>query len=372
MENLHEAIVREILYKLPVESILRCIQVCKTRRSLVRNAYFVNNHYLQQLRLLHHEQQLDVDNHHATKSNVSLGQIFLIEKGNFRFQYVDENWDCKTNNNIGHGRFQPFDRFYKKLLTTISDSDNNIYGYYLYPIGSCNGLVCFCFMYDCQHFMQVPFSLLTYPMFVCNPVTGEYVNLPRCGAKEKDFPIGIMSGIGYDYSNNVYKVVVAIHNMLELQLDTSYRLQVYTLGDVNGWRNIKIPYDISGECIHIEGSSFWIHGDRCNIDLTNEVFELLLVPPFHNPKDTYYKKLHILRNRLCVVLNHCQNLEIWSVKKRKRKSELSNNSSMVKKRRRKLELNNNSSSIEESTDCWSWIKELSIPLEGLGKFRYMS
>ncbi|KAI3926304.1 hypothetical protein MKW92_027000, partial [Papaver armeniacum] len=153
---------------------------------------------------------------------------------------------------------------------------------------------------------------------------------------------------------------VAIHNMLELQLRTPYRLQVCTLGDVNGWRNIRIPYDIRnpGECIHVDGSLFWIHRDECNIvafDLSNEVFELLPVPPFHNPEETYYKRLHILKNCLCVVLNHCQNLEIWSIKKRKRK----------------LELNNNSS-IEESTDCWSWNKELSMPLEGLGKFSYMS
>ncbi|KAI3926303.1 hypothetical protein MKW92_026999, partial [Papaver armeniacum] len=122
MENLHEAIIREILFRLPVETILQCIQVCKTWRTLVRNAYFVNNHYLQQLPLL-----LDADNHHTTNSNVSLGQVFLIEKGNFRFQYFDETYDYETNN-IGHDRLQPFDCFYKKLLTTFSDSrveDNN-------------------------------------------------------------------------------------------------------------------------------------------------------------------------------------------------------------------------------------------------------
>ncbi|KAI3834192.1 hypothetical protein MKW92_043982 [Papaver armeniacum] len=354
MENLHEELVIEILCRLPVDSILQCMQVCMAWRTLVRNPNLVHNHYLHQLRELLQEQQLDVD-HHNTKSIVSLGQVFLIEKGNFRFQYFDETYDYE-NNHIGHDLLQPFDRFYKKLLATIRDSrvqDNNDYYYFLYPIGSCNGLVCFCFMYDRREFRDVPYSLLTYPMFVCNPVTGEYVNLPRCGAKEKDFPIGITSGIGYDYFNNVYKVVVTIHNMLELELRPN-RLQVYTLGDVNGWRNIGIPYNISRECIYIDGSLFWLHRDRCNIvafDLTDEVFELLPTPPFYNPKCTYYKKLHVLKNRLCVVVRRYPNLEIWFVKKKKKKLQLHNNSG-----------------INESTGCWSWIKELSLSREGQGPF----
>ncbi|RZC84882.1 hypothetical protein C5167_047661 [Papaver somniferum] len=101
-----------------------------------------------------------------------------------------------------------------------------------------------------------------------------------------------------------------------------------------------------------------MHRDCCNIvafDLSNEVFVLLPQPPIYNPNGTHYKKLHILRNRLCVVLSRYPHLEIWTVKKRKKK----------------LELNNNSSTLE-STDCWSWIKELSMPLEGLGTSSYMS
>ncbi|XP_026429194.1 uncharacterized protein LOC113325196 [Papaver somniferum] len=202
-----------------------------------------------------------------------------------------------------------------------------------------------------QSFQDVPFSLLTYPMFVCNPITGEYVNLPRCGVKEKDFPIGIRCGIGYDYSNNVYKVVVASHNMHELGSQPN-RLQVYTLGDVNGWRNIKIPYDLSGRCIHVDGTFFWLDDERCNIiafDLTDEVFELLPKPPFCTPNNTYYSKLHILRKGLCIVLEHNSNLEIWLVKKKKN-----------------LQMHN--SGTGESTDCWSWMKELSMSWEGLGLF----
>ncbi|XP_026443913.1 F-box protein At3g07870-like [Papaver somniferum] len=348
----------EILYRLPADSILQCILVCRTWRTLVRNTFFVNNHYLHQLRILLHEQQLDVDNlldHQNNISNISLGQIFLIEKRYFRFRYVDENYDYEKNNIFGHDHhLQPFDHFYKKLLATIRDSrvQDRYSDYFLYPIGSCNGLLCFFLMY--KSFQTVPFSLLTYPMFVCNPITGEYINLPRCGVKEKDFHIGISCGIGYDYSNNVYKVVVALHNMQELELQPN-RLQVYIFGDVNGWRSIKSPYDLSGECIHIAGTFFWLDDERCNIvafDLTDEVFELLPKPSFYTPNDTYYYKLHILRKGLCVVLAHYPNLEIWLVKKKK-----------------KLQLNNNSGTTERTeTDCWSWMKEFSMSWEGLGPF----
>lgn len=147
--------------------------------------------------------------------------------------------------------------------------------YHLSLVGSCNGLVCF--ILDYKKFEDVPLSLLTYPIFIGNPITGEYVNLPRCGMKEEDFPVATMCGIGYDESTNMYKVFSVIHNMKDLQSQPN-RLQVYTLGDVNGWRNIQIPYDLAEECIHIDGSIFWLDYEQRNIvafDLADEAFELL-------------------------------------------------------------------------------------------------
>ncbi|XP_026426084.1 F-box protein At3g07870-like [Papaver somniferum] len=92
-------------------------------------------------------------------------------------------------------------------------------------IGTCNGLICFSENYC--------FDILE-PSYICNPITGEYVNIPRVIKRDNivDYSELIVCGFGYHLSTNKYKIV-KIHYTETTHLG---RVEVYTIGSGSGWR----------------------------------------------------------------------------------------------------------------------------------------
>ncbi|XP_061375890.1 F-box protein At3g07870-like [Gastrolobium bilobum] len=147
-------------------------------------------------------------------------------------------------------------------------------------VNSCNGLLCVC---------TTPFN---NPIYVCNPITGEYINLPKPERNPYDTDYFIMdknemgelcmmhfvfSGFGFSPKTNQYKVM----RLLDLETEESERyiaVQVLTLGSsswrtvssLERWRNIGLevlqrqtwapieaPYKRSF-CVYLNGAVHWL------------------------------------------------------------------------------------------------------------------
>ncbi|KAL5721033.1 hypothetical protein ACHQM5_013641 [Ranunculus cassubicifolius] len=115
-------------------------------------------------------------------------------------------------------------------------------------VGSVNGLVCFAPAPRCDSYNALPY-------YVCNPITKEYVILPK-SPKIKRRPI--CTGFGYDSSSNEYKVI----RILQTKHTFKAKAEVHTLG-VKGWRQIpSVPHLFNGtptkNVVLVNGSLHWL------------------------------------------------------------------------------------------------------------------
>ncbi|XP_026428326.1 F-box protein At3g07870-like [Papaver somniferum] len=307
MENLQADITMEILSRLPVNSVLECVKI-------------------------QYRQQLDArdDDRRYVDDYISLGYIFLIKKQHQMSLFgYPEKLQLQYNENIDNIRIVD----YQSNEELIADNKewwipNNMLSSYRYSlVGSCNGLVCF--SRECYNepggYVDVEDTVYYDPVFICNPITRERINLPSYNAEKRS---RIVSGFSYHASKDEYKVVRIIYHPEE-EPDIGY-VQVYTVGDGNGWRNKEeISYCLwpsASSGILMSGALVWID-ENFNIvafDLSNEVFCLLPQPPCYvqiGRRKEYYPELREFKNSVCVVsrnvLNNNElgnNVEIWLLK----------------------------------------------------------
>ncbi|XP_026431292.1 F-box protein At3g07870-like [Papaver somniferum] len=175
-------------------------------------------------------------------------------------------------------------------------------------VGSCNGLVC---AFQFHH-------LVLDPIYICNPLTREYVYLPQLVVKKEevvpDFIDGgevemhhnTACGFGYVRSTNEYKIV-RIHYPKNAEGD----VEVYTLGSGCGWRAIgRVPYHLStlrgGKGTYANDVIYWTSGNKVvAFDLADEEFRLLSVPPcMQNLKHGDKCGLAVLGRHLCLYVDN--------------------------------------------------------------------
>ncbi|OVA16360.1 F-box domain [Macleaya cordata] len=329
MENLlPPEVTIDILSRLPAESVLQCKFVCKAWRSLLQDPSFPHMHLLSRLD----------DDHNAASASAfgRLGFIFLSwlpnSKGN---KLLDKKKGYKLH-------YAEYDENPKQSHRTLFVRMN------LHPpvnthhiVGSCNGLICIAVNpyggFDCD------------PIYICNPITRECLNLPKFN--ERYLRGYIMSGFGYHCSTNEYKVV----RIYYLSGEPFGRVQVYTLGGGSGWRHKEnISFSLllhhDSPAVLANGALHWLddEGKIVAFDLADEEFRLLPSPPcllLYN-EHKYWFQLRVLGGRLCVVhQNQGKSSDIWSLKKKKK--------------------NGNCDIKEPEYQFWSWSKEFSIKLKGM-------
>ncbi|OVA02161.1 F-box domain [Macleaya cordata] len=325
MENnfLPEEITMDILSRLPAESVLKCQLVCKTWRSLVHDPSFNHMH------LLRHQ----LDDQNAAESSGLLGFIFLTSLSNNegrKLCYLRYNKKDEQQQHHPH----------QTLITRISLHPPAVDDHLI--VGSCNGLICI--------------SINNYsvgvgdPVYICNPITREYVILPYMDTKLND-RCCLVSGFGYNPSTNEYKVVRICCSNYEPFAKT---VQVYTLGDGIGWRNkgeimykfIHHPRYILG--ILANGALHWLDAEQKIVafDLVDENFRVLPPPPFlRRLNESNHFELQVFRGSLCA-LHYIgdKRMDVWSLK---------NN------------INSNYDMKEQGYQFWSWSKEFSSGREVL-------
>ncbi|OVA09222.1 F-box domain [Macleaya cordata] len=250
----------DIFSRLPAESILLCRRVCKTWQNLLNNFVDVHSGFISL-----------IQRYPKSSSDKKSESIRSKEKYGNLLYYGEYN-DLKQSNN-------------KKTLARINHPPLRFDNAF---VGSCNGLICL---------SEHTTSGIEDPVYICNPITREYINLPiykdlslrkrRRGFSCNLFSKGRMvSGFGYNLSTNEYKVVRIYYYSSNVGL-----VQVYTLGSGSGWRNLgEITYSFLDTFPHtpgvfVNGALHWQEeiGKIVAFDLADEKFRVVPLPPFLFP-----------------------------------------------------------------------------------------
>ncbi|XP_026452268.1 uncharacterized protein LOC113352690 [Papaver somniferum] len=265
-----------------------------------------------------------------------------------------------------HLYYGEYDEQPNKKLKKLNQPSIN----YLSITGSHNGLICFA---DSNHSLNIH-----EPIHISNPITREFMNVPRLEVVGENRIDSMVCGFGYHPSVDKYKIV-KIHYMKNQPLR---QVQVYTLGDdsCSGWRGIgqtayslrlnnrcscsgsrdigeiSLKFISDGFLCHrcpfgafANGSLHWLNEEQkiVSFDLSNEMLCVLPSPPFVRASSVTDRfQLKVLGGCLCFI-HHKPDDELLDIRFLRSKGE--SNSHGVN---------------EQEYDLLTWIKEFSFPIEG--------
>ncbi|KAK4259401.1 hypothetical protein QN277_005739 [Acacia crassicarpa] len=262
MPFLPEEIIRNILTKLPVKTLIRSRCVCKHWKNLIRSPSFISDH-------LHHS---------STHQNPSL----LLER-----DYDLWLLDCKM-------------QLHEVRIAPLLDSPSTFH-----IVGSSNGLLCVRVGRDCEFY---PYILLW------NPATREVRQLPPNTPNTKGVHLPLSIGFGFSPVINDYKVVITYHNMKGINFDPvspySLLVVVYSLSSGSwkkvefGVKNFVLVYEsvtmngimfLSGRVRNPDTNTYY--NAIVSFDLASELFTLIPTPDWCTSTYTltmYENKLAVL------------------------------------------------------------------------------
>ncbi|XP_026408990.1 putative F-box protein At1g55070 [Papaver somniferum] len=257
MEKLPADIILDILCRLPYETMINCKLVCKPRRDI--------------------------------SSNIKVGLLFQIgREPALKFCFGGEEYDDIDM----HGHYS-----YKTLVEIDNHRSIEIEEPLTEMVVSCNGMVCFS--------VKGKSSLARDPIYICNPITEEYVYLPPFNNYEiyNGKLIGcVICRFGYYQSTDEYKVV-----RIYIRDGSRREVEVYTLGSGHGWRpkgKTGHVFDIKpGVCAN--GALHWIEYSTKKIvafKFADEEFQLIPPPALQKRRVTLRFALDFPNSLRCVVM----------------------------------------------------------------------
>ncbi|OMO64838.1 hypothetical protein COLO4_31811 [Corchorus olitorius] len=241
-----ENIILQILHKLPIKSLGRCLCVCKTWLSLIKNPSFISAH-------------LNIS------SNRNTGLFLVTVRKNYVGIGYFLDYFLQVDNQESSGE-------YTQLKYIRFDN----YAF----VGSCNGL-------HCLREYPNPNSF-EYELIIWNPIIEKYIRLPTpnyrdhaSAPSEKDFSIGF----GYDSVRDDYKVL-----RITRELENGISVDLYSLKK-NQWQTIAPPDFVRNPneraMVLVNGVVHWVASDYgqqgrefwvLGFDLSNETFKRFVLP----------------------------------------------------------------------------------------------
>ncbi|KAJ4843283.1 hypothetical protein Tsubulata_014372 [Turnera subulata] len=251
-------VVRDILCRLPAESLLRFRSISKSCCSLVEIPDFIKHHLNQSVK---------------TGTNHSLIVEYIKPNGLIKSIDLDSPGKCLKLT-------RPFPVSYKVLIQSLF-SDLHL-KFCSDIFGSCNGLLAF---------YAPPGNII-----LLNPSTNKYLTLPKFGSENDSSHGGhnYTNGFGYDAVSDDYKVVRITPRLLH---ERSRRVMVYSLR-TNSWTRVEdFPYSpneyyVSSRFgVHAGSSLHWVvhryASDNILIvafDLRKDKFSLIQLETFRRFK----------------------------------------------------------------------------------------
>ncbi|RAL41441.1 hypothetical protein DM860_010235 [Cuscuta australis] len=278
-ENLPPEIAIDILSRLPIRTIANCKCVSKPWRHLIESGDFTSFHL----------------------SNSAPGLVLF---GNPNLT------QCKLFETC----IDPFDG-YKSSYNPVIELNLPLYGLICHLYGSANGLI----------FMCDP-SKLTPDIYICNPVTREYVTLvcPQEDHSCYEYLLNVTYGLGVTGTGE-HKLVRVTRGRLHKRMpEVEKRVcQVYTLG-TGSWRSTEAEGDrlnLNGgnPGVFVNGNLHWLARSSIGsplvscFDLETEIFNTFSLPTI--PLDHFGSYMHLIALGDCLDLwDSNDGIVIWLMK----------------------------------------------------------
>ncbi|BBH01846.1 F-box and associated interaction domains-containing protein [Prunus dulcis] len=258
-EAFPQEIIRDILFRLPVKSLINCTSVCTAWRSMIMNKSFIRAHLT-----------LTVD--FANQDDIDLLLLHIIScDSSSTFGHKTIVSEIKDEVHCVHYDNQAFD-VYSKIEFPIAPKQE-LCNSHLRVVGTCSGLICLAD--DILHY--------GYNFFIWNPAIRKLVTLPRPGVTFRTHGgYDASIGFGFDAMTNDYKVVRFVALQHEDERPTA--AEVYSLA-TGTWRSLGCVSPACGtngaaSNAFVNGVLHWpvvSDGDGCyfilTFDLGKEVFE---------------------------------------------------------------------------------------------------
>ncbi|KAJ9551694.1 hypothetical protein OSB04_015739 [Centaurea solstitialis] len=283
MEDLLTELTIDILSRLPVKTIICCKLVCRKWRNLVLDSSFVDLHHSRSpTSLIIHDLRDDRD------------------PGIFRLVEIEDEVDHH------HLHDDPLMSLDLNMVPIFQNSKISLKG-------SVNGLICL---------HQYARSRKVNNTYICNPITREYMILPR-QQRYTNGSTEIVYGFGVS-SQREYKVVRTFQKTLKPSV---VEAEMYTLG-TGQWRSLgRVPYLLYGLYGRfLNGHCHWTASDPedardaplkiCTFDLDKETFQLFPSPPIESVQEDQinFQNLAVLKGFLYEIDTYSSRVIIWVMK----------------------------------------------------------
>ncbi|KAL7583670.1 hypothetical protein Lser_V15G45564 [Lactuca serriola] len=292
MENLPVEVMVHILSRLPVKTIIHCKCVSKKWLDLISDSYFANLHLQKSPSslMIHHNSENEMTDYH--------------KPGILKWVEVEDELD---HHRLHH---DPVMRLDLNLAPIFQRSQ-------ILPVGSVNGLLCLW-----------QFGQRKDNTYICNPITREYMILPRQQYYREGYAI-IVYCFGVVSLTHEYKVIRIFQGDIPPINPTSssrpslLEAEIYTLG-TGKWRSLgHVAYWLNGfSGPFLNGYAHWIVVDDdspqklCAFDFDKETFELFPSPPVEIVEESqiHFYSLGVLKGCLCQSDTFDFQLTIWVMK----------------------------------------------------------